>query len=161
MMKIKQKITILIYLMVTRFRNYPVVTGILAGLTQKNLPPFLLSKLMRRDFRLCILIFALILWFFPLPSLAPLVGEGTAVRAFTNGALHSTILKKSYYVPCFAKATDFSNFAFEAQVTIVKGDEGGLIFRADDAASKFYYFRIGRDGFYGLNVSKDDKNRSR
>lgn len=61
MMKIKQKITILIYLMVTRFRNYPVVTGILAGLTQKNLPPFLLSKLMRRDFRLCILIFALIL----------------------------------------------------------------------------------------------------
>ena len=78
--------------------------------------------------------------------------------AFTNGALHSIILKKRYYVPCFAKATDFSNFAFEAQVTIVKGDEGGLIFRADDAASKFYYFRIGRDGFYGLNVSKDDKN---
>ena len=92
MMKIKQKITILIYLMVTRFRNYPVVTGILAGLTQKNLPPFLLSKLMRRDFRLCILIFALILWFFPLPSLAPLVGEGTAVRAFTNGAFFNLLL---------------------------------------------------------------------
>ena len=91
-MKIKQKITILIYLMVTRFRNYPVVTGILAGLTQKNLPPFLLSKLMRRDFRLCILIFALILWFFPLPSLAPLVGEGTAVRAFTNGAFFNLLL---------------------------------------------------------------------
>jgi hypothetical protein len=78
--------------------------------------------------------------------------------AFTDGALHSTILRKSFYVPCFAKATNFSDFAFEAQVTIIKGDEGGLIFRADDATSKFYYFRVGHDGFYGLNVSKDDKN---
>jgi hypothetical protein len=78
--------------------------------------------------------------------------------AFTDGALHSTILKKSFYVPCFAKATSFSDFALEAQMTITKGDEGGLIFRANDATSKFYYFRVGRDGYYGLNVSKDDKN---
>ncbi len=78
--------------------------------------------------------------------------------SFTNGALHSTILKKSFYVPCFAQATSFSNFALEAQMTITKGDEGGLIFRADDAASKFYYFRVGRDGYYGLNVSKNDKS---
>jgi hypothetical protein len=78
--------------------------------------------------------------------------------AFTDGALHSTIMKKSFYVPCFAKATDFDNFALETEVTIVKGDEGGLIFRGNDKSSKFYYFRIGRDGFYSLNVSKDDKN---
>jgi hypothetical protein len=78
--------------------------------------------------------------------------------AFTDGALHSTIMKKSFYVPCFAKATNFSDFAFEAQMTITKGDEGGLIFRANDTTSKFYDFRVGRDGFYGLNVSKDDKN---
>jgi hypothetical protein len=78
--------------------------------------------------------------------------------SFTNGALHSTILKKSFYVPCFAQATNFSNFALEAQMTITKGDEGGLIFRANDAASKFYDFRVGRDGYYALNVSKDDKN---
>lgn len=78
--------------------------------------------------------------------------------AFTDGALHSTIMKKSFYVPCFAKATSFDNFALEADMTIVKGDEGGLIFRGNDKTSKFYYFRIGRDGFYSLDVSKDDKN---
>ena len=43
-------------------------------------------------------------------------------------------------------------------MTILKGDEGGLIFRANDMNSKFYYFRIGRDGIYSLNISKDDKH---
>jgi hypothetical protein len=77
---------------------------------------------------------------------------------FSDGALHATIMKKSFYVPCFARATDFDNFALETEVTIVKGDEGGVIFRGNDQTSKFYYFRIGRDGFYSLNLSKDEKN---
>jgi hypothetical protein len=78
--------------------------------------------------------------------------------AFVSGALHSSISQKQFYVPCFAHATNFSNFIFDVQMTIVKGDEGGVIFRGNDAASKFYYFRVGRDGIYTLNVSKDDKN---
>jgi hypothetical protein len=81
--------------------------------------------------------------------------QGGGGCAFTAGALHASVFQQQFYVPCFAQATNFSNFAFQVQMTIVKGDEGGLIFRANDATSKFYLFRIGRDGYYSLNVSKD------
>jgi hypothetical protein len=78
--------------------------------------------------------------------------------AFSGSALQASVSQPSFYVPCFAHATNFSNFAFEAQVSIVKGDEAGLIFRANDASSQFYVFRIGRDGNYALYLSKDAKN---
>jgi hypothetical protein len=78
--------------------------------------------------------------------------------AFSGNALLASVSHQNFYVPCFAHATDFSNFAFEAQISIVKGDEAGLIFRANDASSKFYVFRIGRDGNYALYISKDEKN---
>jgi hypothetical protein len=38
---------------------------------------------------------------------------------------------------------------------ILRGDQGGLIFRADGANSKFYYFRVRRDGSYGLYLYVD------
>ncbi len=74
---------------------------------------------------------------------------------FAGGALHATLFAQHFYVPCFAHAANFSNFAFQVQMTINKGDEGGLIFRADSANSKFYIFRVSHDGSYGLYVSKD------
>lgn len=84
--------------------------------------------------------------------------QGGGGCAFTNGALYASVAQTHFYVPCFAQATNYSNFAFEAQMNIQKGDEGGLVFRADDAASKFYVFRISKDGAYSLFVSKDDKH---
>jgi hypothetical protein len=51
---------------------------------------------------------------------------------------------------CIAGATAFSNFAYEVDMTILKGDGGGLIFRADGSNGKFYYFRVNRDGSYAL-----------
>jgi hypothetical protein len=77
---------------------------------------------------------------------------------FRGGALHASVFSKGFYVPCFAHATNFSNFAYQVQVTIHEGDEGGIAFRANDANSQFYFFRIGRDGFYSLYVSKDEKH---
>ena len=76
--------------------------------------------------------------------------------AFVGGALHSSINQKSFYVPCFAHATHFTNFVLDAEMTIVKGDQGGLIFRANDAISHFYSFRVSSDGMYSLYLSKDD-----
>lgn len=73
---------------------------------------------------------------------------------FSGGALHATILQKNYFVACFAQSTDFSNFAFQAQMTITRGDEGGVIFRANNANSNFYYFRVGHDGYYALFLSR-------
>ncbi len=73
---------------------------------------------------------------------------------FSGGALHATILQKNFFVACFAQNTNFSNFAFQTQMTIIKGDEGGLIFRSNNANANFYYFRVGHDGYYALFLSK-------
>jgi hypothetical protein len=86
--------------------------------------------------------------------------QGGGGCAFNDGALHASVFQAQFYVPCFAQATNFGNFAFQVQMTIIKGDEGGLIFRANDATSKFYLFRIGRDGYYSLNVSKDNNTNT-
>ncbi len=80
--------------------------------------------------------------------------------AFRGNALHASIFQQHTYVPCFAQTTNFSNFAFQAQMTIVKGDSGGLVFRADDANVKFYLFRVAQDGTLTLLVIKDAKNNT-
>jgi hypothetical protein len=84
--------------------------------------------------------------------------QGGGGCAFSGGALHASVVRSQFYVPCFAHATNFSSFAFEAQVEIQKGDEAGLIFRANDAISQFYVFSISKAGMYSLLVSKDDKH---
>jgi hypothetical protein len=80
--------------------------------------------------------------------------------AFTNGALHASVMQKSYYVPCFALNSQYSNFALQAQMNIKQGDEGGLIFRGNETNSQFYLFRISQDGSYGLYVSKDNTHNT-
>jgi zinc-ribbon domain len=80
--------------------------------------------------------------------------------AFAGNALHASIFVQHTYVPCLAQATAFSNFAFQVQMTTLKGDGGGLVFRADDANSKFYLFRIQRDGTFSLMVTSDSKTNT-
>ncbi len=79
---------------------------------------------------------------------------------FTGGALHASIFVQHTYAPCFAQASNFSNFAFQVQMTILKGDGGGLVFRADDANAKFYLFRITHDGLLTLLVTSDSKTNT-
>jgi serine/threonine protein kinase len=50
--------------------------------------------------------------------------------------------------PCFANTTNFSNFALQARVTILKGDSGGLVFLADSAHSNYCYFGLYNTGTY-------------
>ncbi len=40
-------------------------------------------------------------------------------------------------------------------MTIIKGDEGGIIFRSDGLNGKFYFFRIGQDSSYDLFLYVD------
>lgn len=70
---------------------------------------------------------------------------------FTQGAYHS-IVQKNTRSPCFAQATNFSNFAYECQMTIVAGDQGGIAFRANKDNGAFYYFHINISGVYGLDI---------
>ena len=79
--------------------------------------------------------------------------EDSSNCSFMDGAYH---VKAPIYPPeaCLANdasTTDFSNFTFEVQMQILKGDVGGIIFRAvKQAASgnKFYDFFISHDGRY-------------
>ncbi len=76
---------------------------------------------------------------------------------FNTGTYHSTLFSKNFYFPCFARASNFSNFAFQAQLTINQGDEGGLVFRSNSNSdlAQFYLFSINQSGSYRLEVSKD------
>ncbi len=80
-------------------------------------------------------------------------GEGSC--KFSGNAYHAAVQQSDLFYPCFASTPTFSNFAYQAQMTIIQGDYGGIIFRADSANSKYYYFRIGKDGAYDLTVSHD------
>jgi hypothetical protein len=78
--------------------------------------------------------------------------EGTSSKgescAFIGGAYHVTEPQLYSFYPCFANATSFTNFAFQAQVTILKGDIGGLVFLADRAHANYCMFYLDKDGKY-------------
>jgi hypothetical protein len=77
--------------------------------------------------------------------------------AYTGGAYDSSMPTKGYFQPCYAQAPTFSNFAYQVQMTIKQGDEGGILFRATPANSKFYLFRITQSGAYDLFVYIDNQ----
>ena len=77
---------------------------------------------------------------------------------FNGGAFHSSVPTKGYYVACFARATNYSNFAFQVQMTILKGDEGGVLFRANPTGYQYYFLIISRSGTYSLYLSKDKQH---
>jgi hypothetical protein len=81
--------------------------------------------------------------------------QNNATCAFGGGAYQASQPLDGNFHACFALATDFSNFVFEVQMTIVSGYSGGIIFRANQANSTFYYFRAGQDGSYDLRVYVD------
>ncbi len=76
--------------------------------------------------------------------------------AFTNGAFHASMPQVGFFASCFAQASNYSNFAFQVQMNILKGDRGGIIFRADSANFKFYLFRLAQDGSYNLFLYVDN-----
>ncbi len=49
---------------------------------------------------------------------------------------------------CIAHNLNFSDFTLQVQMSILKGTGGGILFRSTGSAG--YYFRIGKDGNYGL-----------
>jgi hypothetical protein len=81
-----------------------------------------------------------------------IVGSGCI---FTGGAYHAIEDKQGFYQPCFAQATNFSNFAYVVQMTIDSGKQDGIIFRANNTTGSFYLFRIGPDGSYALDVYRN------
>jgi DnaJ-like protein len=90
-------------------------------------------------------------------QLSPSNSTASGSCAFTGGAYHSNMPTKGFFQPCYAEAPAFSNFAFQVQMTITQGDEGGILFRSDPVNSKFYLFRISQSGAYDLFLYVDNQ----
>lgn len=69
---------------------------------------------------------------------------------FINGAYRVAAPTSPFYHSCAARNTNFTNFAYEVQMTIVTGNCGAIIFRADFQNFRYYYFRICANGSYEL-----------
>lgn len=67
---------------------------------------------------------------------------------FSGGTLLVTAPISPLYHGCAAQNTDFNNFAFETQLSIIAGDCGAIFFRGDIITGHYYYFRICQDGSY-------------
>ncbi len=71
--------------------------------------------------------------------------------AFTGGIYQIQEEQNNFVAFCFAQATNFSNFAFQVQMTISQGEGGGLIFRDNNAEA--YRFYVSSNGYYDLVVT--------
>jgi serine/threonine protein kinase len=73
--------------------------------------------------------------------------------AFTGGALHASATAQAGGAECFNLTSNFSNFAYQVKMTILKGNTAaGLIFRLDSSGTKAYFFGVGVDGTYELSL---------
>jgi hypothetical protein len=68
---------------------------------------------------------------------------------FTGGAYHVIAPDPRFFAYCTAQSTNFTNFAYEVQMKIIKGDLGGIIFRAS-TNNNFYLFYVTQLGSYEL-----------
>lgn len=70
--------------------------------------------------------------------------------SFIHNTYNATVTQKGFFLPCLAKNTSFHNFVYQVDMTIVKGDAGGMIIRADPSTSQSYLFVVGTDGTYSI-----------
>lgn len=80
-------------------------------------------------------------------------GTGETGCVFTNGAYHLHIAPKDFYSYCLAGGSNYKNFLFQVQMTVIKGLDGGIVFRTADPSFPSYVFTITYNGLYSLNVS--------
>ncbi len=74
---------------------------------------------------------------------------------FTQGAYHIRQYKTGFLHTCIDSSHDLSNFTFEVQMTIIKGDCGGIQVRYDRAKNSDYTFSICQDGSYDFRLFID------
>lgn len=71
--------------------------------------------------------------------------------AFATGNYHVAVSTRGHVFACNAGNGSFANLAYEVQMTILKGDRGGLFFRQVGTQGPVYYFSIKTDGTYELD----------
>ncbi|TMF50515.1 MAG: hypothetical protein E6I32_04045 [Chloroflexi bacterium] len=74
---------------------------------------------------------------------------------FQGSAYHTVDPQTNTFTSCSAVKTDYTNFTFEVEASLVSGDGLGIVFRGDAAKTQFYRFVIYDDGSYGVYVYVD------
>lgn len=72
--------------------------------------------------------------------------------SFTGGVYKVSSPITPLYHACAALNTNFSNFAYEVELTIIEGNCGAIIIRGDITVKHYYFFRICQNGSYDLLV---------
>ena len=84
--------------------------------------------------------------------------KGGTGCAYKNGAYHLHIAPKDLYSYCLATGTNYSNFLFQVQMTIIQGLDAGMVFRTANPSLPSYVFTITYGGLYALNVAVDPQH---
>jgi hypothetical protein len=84
---------------------------------------------------------------------------GSKSCEFSGGAYHVRMSLKGYYEVCYDQPT-FSNFAFQVQMTILKGDYGGMVFRTNSKNPFGYRFALGLGGWCNLVYGSNELAKS-
>ncbi len=79
-------------------------------------------------------------------------GTTSSACVFLNGDYHAIENQQGFLQPCLAETTNFSNFAYQVQMTIDKGAQGGIVFRANGSSHAFYLFYVTTAGSYALDL---------
>ncbi len=83
---------------------------------------------------------------------------GTGTCGFSGGVYHVKVTQKGLYCEPEASSLVFSNLAFEAKITIVQGDGGGIVIRQDQTKGTGYLFDIDTQGDYALYRDEGNNN---
>ena len=84
--------------------------------------------------------------------------DESANCAFIGDAYHTISAQTDNFFSCTpnAQSPNIGNFALQVQMTIIKGDYGGVFFRADSTGVNYYLWSIDQTGSYALEVYKND-----
>jgi hypothetical protein len=81
--------------------------------------------------------------------------------AFKNNAFHVTAKEKNFFYYCASNNTKSNNFLLQFHAKIMKGDEAGVIFRANNDYTQYYLFRVNTEGGFRLDYYNSTKDNAK
>ncbi len=76
--------------------------------------------------------------------------NGRNICEFTGNSYHVINSDPAHFFYCPPAYHALSNFVFQVQMTIIKGDYGGLVVRLDGSSGTLYRFRLDPDGYFSF-----------
>jgi len=80
--------------------------------------------------------------------------DESANCAFAGGMYHASSSMTDNFYTCTPNAQlgDFGDFAFQVQMEIIRGDYGGMFFRANSSGTDYYTLTVYQSGRYSFDV---------